>query len=316
MGFSTNRTLIHIIILVTVCVWLITKGYASSIPVNIRLKSVVYLHDKAYVPTNTSFVAIAEITDERYKNLSMTYQWSVKNHTIITDNNSSQIDYKFTDADESNYLKLLVVHKPNDTGSCQQDFVIRDPLDVQQPKGTMFLEHGDLLRVQLNFKGTGPFKYCHKCVRDSLIQAPKATNATCLPDADTSENHINISQYLRVGNYSLVFVITNVASRVEKIYKVRVSDTVREHSNVPYIPLISSICAVLILMIGIVMHLRFKRTLHTETADFDFSRHAYEDDYEDWMDEERSFVERVRYLLFESSQSADPNLSGSRSRLT
>ena len=292
----------------------------GNIPVNIQVQPAHYLHGKNYVPTKMNIIATAEILDEKFKNLPLTYQWSAKNATITTDQKASQIVYKFDKADNDNFLKVLVYHRPNDTGTSQKDFVVRDPINVADPIGKFFLEHGELLNITLKFTGTGPFSYCRKfCFDDTHDEAGQECK-DCDPDGWTEANQIKILSYLRrVGNYSLVFVVDNIASRQVKIYSVRIFDTVR-HQSIPLEPIVSSISAVFILLAGVAFHLKFKDSAFTETADFDFARNNYE---EEW-DDEQLFAQRVKDMFFRSNignnddrgSFMDPNLSGSRTRLT
>lgn len=289
----------------------------GNIPVNILIKPLRELERKIYVPTGANITAMAEILDEKFRNVSVTYQWSAKNKTITTDTNAAKIVYSFDKADNNNFLKVLVYHKPNDTGICQKDIVVRDPIVVSDLIGNVFLEYGELLNVTLKFNGTGPFKYCSEfCLKQSGKYCKE-----CSPTNWTTDNEITIVKFLRpIGNYSLSFVVDNYASRVGKTYLVKIFDTVR-YKTTPIVPIVCSITAVINMLTVLVLHIKFRNTVLTETADFEFIREAYEEEDEgQFLDEEQSFVQRVRYLLFgvaryRRNSIASWNLNGSRSRI-
>lgn len=286
---------------------------STSIPVNIQLKPALILHGLHYVATNTRLVATAEILDDRFRNMSLTYQWSIKNKTITTDPKASQITYNFTEP-HTDFMKVLVVHLPDYSGTIQKNLVIRDPINIAEPIGKLFLEHGELVRLTLRFSGTGPYRHCHRfCYEDD-----QKTCDECTQFVETRLNEVNITHYLHfIGNYVLLFTVDNVVSQPVKKFSVKITESVVEQT-IPYTPIVCTISAVLILLMGVVLHVKLKETVHTETADFDFIRHLNEDD-EVW-DEEQSLSQRVWQILAGSrrlDQNAGPNasLNGSSSFL-
>lgn len=288
----------------------------GNIPVNIRLEPAHLLHGRDYVPTGTNLTATAEVLDEKYSNLTLTYQWSIKNTTIPSKLNASSITYLFNNPDNDTSLKVLVVHQPNDSGTSEKSLVVRNPVSIAALEGKLFLQHGDLLEVSLKFNGTGPFKTCYRfCLETNAKNKDSDDCKECAPSHETNSTQVHLTQYLReVGNYSLMFIVDNIASRVTKQYSVKISETVRK-PTIPYLPIVSSISAVMILLIGVTLHLKFKKTVHTETADFNFTRNFYEE--EDFFNEELSLLQRIKCLLF-SADEHDMNssrMSGSRSRL-
>lgn len=284
-----------------------------NIPVNIQFQPAHYLHDKNYIATNTNLTAKAEILDDKFKNLTIEYQWSVKEKSIVNSTNASEIVYSFSSPDEDEFLQLHVVHNPNATGFIKKNLVIRDPVTVQDPQGKLFLERGELLDIKLNFTtGTKPINYCLKFCTNLQRNFGEGDECTeCKPDMETTGNQVAIVEYLRnVGNYTLVLVADNVASHVAKRYLVKITDTIRP-KTIPFVPIVSSILAVIIVLSGLALHMRFKKTLVTETADFDFIRHDYNEDEDFWDDEEYTFIQRVRYLFFGIDRDYDTSVSDS-----
>lgn len=302
--------------LITESSQVISPNDTGNIPVNIRLDPAHLLHGKDYVPTGTNLTATAEVVDEKVRNLTLKFQWSIKNTTVATIINSTSFTYLFDEPDNDTSLRVLVSHEPNDWGSSEKSLVVRDPVSISGPQGKLFLQHGELLKVSLKFNGTGPFKSCYKfCLEKDVKSKDSDGCKECTPSHESNSTQVDLTQYLReVGNYTLIFVVDNIASRVAKQYSVKITETIRT-PTVPYLPIISSITAVMILLIGVALHLKFKKAVYTETADFNFTRHFYEE--EEFFNEELSLLERIRYLLFKADEQ-DMNssrLSGSRSRL-
>lgn len=298
--FTYNGSLLLSAIIILGCFGTLPALYTENIPVNIQLNPARYLYGKDYVATGTKITATAEILDEKYKNLTLTYQWSTKEKTIITDTKSSQISYVFDKPDEDNFLKILVLYQSNYTGSSSKSLVIRDPINITEPEGKLFIEHGDLLDISLKVKGGQPIEYCHEFCLNKVDRETGASimdeDCKCKPNTNLTNSEIIIKHYLRlVGNYTLLLVVDNVADHLEKHYEVKIRDTTHAQT-IPYVPIVCSIVAVLILLTGVTLHMKFKRTVQTETADFDFIRTSFADD-DEWA-EEQSLWQRVSYLLF------------------
>lgn len=268
---------------------------AATIKTNIRLQPAQFihiLHDKYYVPANVNLSAEAEILSEAYKNSNLTYQWTTNQGTIITSTNASHIHYIFKKPDENNFLKVLVVetNNVNNTGSSQKELAIRNPIEVANPSGKLFIQHGELLDIILRYSGTGPFKYCYRI----CTEAYKVDCDNCEVFMNTISSEVAIQRYLRfVANYTLLFKINNLASESLKRYSVRVEDSFRSQ-KVPYVPIVSSITAVLILFSGVALHMKFRKTVDIETADFEFLEIAQD---EDELLEGETFYQRVINLL-------------------
>lgn len=281
-----------------------TKQAQSSskddiIPVNIQLQPAHYLYGKNYLATGVNFTATAEITDEKFKNQLIIYQWVTKNTSITTGQDKQTITYKFDKADPDTYLKVNVMIREahaSPTGTSTKSIVVRDPVSIAEPVDKLFIEHGEMLDVSFKFLGTGPFLYCYELYHSSYKH-------DCFPLRQTEDDKIRIIRYLRwVGNYTLILNVNNIASEQKKAYSVRVIETPRE-STVPYVPIVCSASAVLILLIGFALHLKFRSfPIFTETADFDFTRTSRDDsaEEEELWDEEQSFIQRVKLLFLRS----------------
>lgn len=297
-----------------------SQDIQRNIPVIIGIQPYSQLHGKIYVPTGKNLTIRADVTDDKFRNLSLTYQWSTRQHVIDT-TNVSQIVYAFDQPDENEFMKVLVFHPQNDTGVSQEDIIVRDPIKLDDPVGKTFLEHGELLDLMFRYNGTGPYQYCFRLCYEKSEADCEPCDSTADEARMTASQHVAILKYLpKVGNYTLFFSVYNIATRVDRYYAIKITDILRPQT-IPYIPIISSILAVLILLVGLALHLKFKQTIYTETADFDFIRQAYDDRLEEVWDEEQSFFQRVRYLLFQMEWStsdanlSDSNMSSSRAHL-
>lgn len=266
----------------------------ETIPVSLTVVPHVDKLLSVLVPTGVDIKANAAISDSKFLTNMTTYRWSTKDGPIKADPSSRNISIKFNKPDETNFIKVDVSHiKPNttinDTGSAQFDFTLKAPLVVSDPVGKLFLEHGELLNINLSFTGSKPFSYCYKfCADDSILPCD-----LCLIRHDTYDDYLPINQYLhQVGNYTLMLDINNDYNREIKHYTIRIIDSPRNRT-LPFAPIVSSILAVLILLTGVGLHLHFRKTAITETANFDFIGDQDDDEWE----QEQSFLQRVRFLL-------------------
>lgn len=269
----------------------------QSIGGKIHLKISPYQehHGIIYVLTGVKLNATVDISDLIPQNNSnLTILWSTKDGNITAGLNSTSIEYIFKEPSDSNFIRVDVT-RGNDTISAQIDLSVKAAVNVSEPIGKLFLEHGELLDVKFKIAGSKPFKYCYKFCQDGSILPCDF----CFSYYETYENEIPISHYLHlVGNYTLMFYISNIVSEQTKHFTVKINDTVRP-AMMPIAPLVSSVMAVCILLSGLVLHLHLRKKAYTETANFDFIRQPQEE--EDW-EEELSFIQRVRYLFCGENQ--------------
>lgn len=265
----------------------------DSISISLALSPYVSHLGTYYVPTNQPINATAILNNNSGLNVTrLAYKWSTKDGPIssATPLNASSILLTFKKPDENNFVKAEVKDlDTNATGTSQFDVIVKSPLVVADPTGKLFLERGELLDIKLRFTGSPPFTYCYKiCTPYDILPC-----GLCLISYDTDSNVIPIVHYLHsVGNYTLLFQIGNIMNQDEKRYAIKINDTVRT-SNLPIAPIVSTILAVLILISGVALHLKFRDTSYaTETANFDF----FNDNEEEW-EQEFSFIQRVKYLF-------------------
>lgn len=278
---------------------LISNNVNTNLPVILSISPYKSHFGTIYVPAGEKINATAVIRDLINTNnqFDVSIQWSTREGVIPTDSNLTSIEHVFQNASDDNFIRVDIKHG-NDTGSAKIDFYVREPVNVLDPIGNLFLEHGEMLDIKLSFKGTGPFYYCYR-----FCMSPCSF---CPPIYETSKNELLISHYLSsVGNYTLLLDISNVMNRETKQYTIKIYDSIRGQS-LPFVPIVCSILAVFILITGVGLHLHFRKTAYTETANFDFIRQTQDD--EDW-EEELSFIQRVRYLFYGESQDDEYNES-------
>lgn len=272
---------------------------AGSIEVKIFLEPYVSVLHTTYVATNTQINISAIVKDSAFNQSLLNYTWSTKEGTIKTEPHDKEIKHVFTKSDEENFVNVVVFDpETNATGSANYSVIVKSPVVVLDPIGKTFLESGELLDIKLRYNGSPPFTYCYKfCSEYDFLPCD-----LCFPFHTTTSTEIPIVQYLHnKGNYTLLFKISNLMNVLEKNYAIKINDTVRK-SNMPIAPIVSTMLAVIILMSGVALHLKFRDTSYTtETANFDFFG-DHED--EDW-EQEFSFIQRVKYLFCGLSDEMD-----------
>lgn len=272
-----------------------TAIQAPTFDVTIKVEPESCFFTSCYVATGQQLNISATIDDKTYNDNTTIFKWSNNQNTITTGPGKSAIKYAFDKDYDSNYIKVDVTHpKTNGTATSTQNLIVKSPVVVADPVGKFFLESGELLKVNLTYSGSPPFSYCYKfCSKYDILPCD-----VCLIHTETNEKIIPIVHYLHyVGNYTLLFDISNVMNRETKYYAIKINDTVRQ-STLPIAPIVSSILAVCILVTGVGLHLRYRETSYnTEIANFDFVR-EYEEDWE----EELSFIQRVKYLFCRGEQ--------------
>lgn len=302
MSISSYNILIITLMIVfgVVC----TNAYSKNITTDIRISNNQQLGGINYIVTGRNITFTADIFDSRYKNDSLLYHWFSKNETLPTFNGSSQMIHIFGAPDEDNFIQVVVLDpKTNNTGTDTKKLAIRDPINWIQSDYRQHIYHGDLFSAYFKFNGTKPFVYNYTLIYNSTKDVLFRNHGKIFDD------YVIIKPiFLRsIGNYILDFRINNIASAESKVISIKVLETARMQS-VNYVPIISCILAVLILLSGVALHFKFKKIVNMETADLDFTRNAFED--EEW-DEVQTFGERVRYLLFGLNRSEQRGLLSS-----
>lgn len=303
--------LIRILVSCLILYWL---DAISCCDVNIKVEPTHVIAGRNFIKTHTNITftaSLANLTITQPSNL--TYEWlyvqSSKNLTLP--GNSSQITYAFESVDEDSFVKVVVkqIGENSTIVKCSNEKLlsIRDQINIVKKEITQHIYHGDLFSATFVFNGTLPVDYSYRLCHNSTH------NKTCYPTVIHPE-YFGYSirtkdYYLRVGNYTINLDMNNYASDLSQTIAIKVFETLRRE-RVNYVPLISCILAVLILLFGVAIHFKFKKSITTETADFDCTREVYGD--EEW-DEVQTFGERLRYLLFGLKRSEQECLLGDSS---
>lgn len=259
----------------------------DDIPVELTIAPYIEKYGKSYVTTGEQVRAAASILDSTYMTNETTYEWSTKDGLITAPGSRRNwIRHIFNQSSDNNFIKVVVNDATKKAqGSDQFNFDVRTPVKVFDPIGKLFIEHGELLNVTLTYSGSPPFMYCYTfCPQDDVCY--------CIFYHQTQNNHVSITHYLhQVGEYTLQFIISNDLNTEDKHYTIKVTEAIRP-KTIPYAPIVCTILAVCILMSGVALHLKFRQTTFTETANFDFTNN----DEDEW-NQELSFIQRARYLL-------------------
>lgn len=230
-----------------------------------------------------------EVTDKPLTNQGHVVHHATMKYLLLTILLSTTITLISCQTDALNDIVTSYETQSNTTEAPTQE-----PVIVSDPSGKLFLEHGELLDIKLKYNGSAPFFYCYTfCTDQDWLPC------VCLTLTETSGNEIAITRYLhQLGNYYLLFKIRNSVNEVEKRYTIKITGTVRE-STLPFVPIVSSVLAVIILITGVALHIHLRKTVNTETADFDFMGQE-----EEW-DEEQSLIQRVKYFMCHSDNMDD-----------
>lgn len=278
-----------------------------------KLKPSKYHENKRYISSQDSISAEALVLEPgRFKNFTHHYQWSTKNKTIYTGQDKNLTGYKFERPDPDTFLKLLVAfddetNKTQYTVSTEEKLIVLDPINIENQSGQLSILYSELLKVKIKYNGTGPFQYCYSF---RLNQTDGSECNSLFDWQETDKNEINISHWLHyVGSYKMVFKVKNIVSQVSKTYSVQIKETFRKKS-LPFVPIICSILASVILIIGIAINLMYRRSIQTETADFDWLREDLDEDDEEDNDKKRyDLMQRIASTLFCTHSSGSGNNS-------
>ncbi|CAL1271274.1 unnamed protein product [Larinioides sclopetarius] len=203
------------------------------------------------------------------------YSWNIEDEHFTTEN--SNIEHRFTKAGPQ-WIRVTVAGRiPSYNnrnvfrykwGYFDAEVTVKDPIFNISINGNTYLEHGQLLDLDITCNGSGPVEYCWK------VLPPKGnyTNLTC-SDLDTATNcAFPILYYFRdSGDYLLAIHVNNLVTSLQRDIEVHIYDvSLRPELSTVIIPVVCSVLVVLIIATAIVWHMRRHSNYDIETADFDF----------------------------------------------
>ncbi|GFS29012.1 transmembrane protein 130 [Nephila pilipes] len=249
-----------------------------------------------YIPGTLNFTGIVRDKDNRkfvqtglFTNISVqihyprqvfedsefAYSWTIGEEHFTTD--QSYILHRFIDAGPQ-LIRVAVVGRipfyPEKNayrykwGYYGDEITIKDPVVHINISGNTYLEHGQLLDLDISCNGSGPVEYCWK------ILPPKknTSNFSCSDVVTSTECSFPILYYFRdSGDYLLAIHINNLITSLQRDVEVHIYDvSLRPELSTVIIPVVCSVLVVLIIATAVVLHMRRHSNYDIETADFDF----------------------------------------------
>ncbi|XP_013792708.1 uncharacterized protein LOC106476607 [Limulus polyphemus] len=169
-------------------------------------------------------------------------------------------------------------------GFLNQQVIAKDPIGNINVNGNLYLEHGDLLILEVSCNGSGPYEYCWKVYDTGELPA----NLTCPEPVVTSNCSFPIVHYFSSpGSYHIGMYIANDVAHLQKGVDVQIYDVSRKKQlSMVIVPVSCTVLAIIIIVTGVTYHLQQQNKQKIEVADFDFQK----------PDEllEKTFYERLR----------------------
>ncbi|RVE51286.1 hypothetical protein evm_004090 [Chilo suppressalis] len=138
-------------------------------------------------------------------------------------------------------------------GHYQETISVADPVATINITGLNWLQHGDLLRLNVKYSGTPPFQYC---VQYKVGQYNVTGNETCNTMSTTNSTEFPLIHYFSGSDQHTVVVIVenlltkNVSRATINIYKV----TVHAQLSVIVVPVVFCLLAVILVVFGIAFY--------------------------------------------------------------
>ncbi|KAG8178405.1 hypothetical protein JTE90_005295 [Oedothorax gibbosus] len=157
-------------------------------------------------------------------------------------------------------------------GYFDADIIVKDPFHNINISGNTYLEHGQLLNLDISCNGSGPVEYCWKVL--PTVHGTNQTNLSCADPVAVNDCSFPILYYFRdSGDYRLAIYVSNLVTSLQRDVEVHIYDvSLRPQLSTVIIPLACTVLVVVIIACAVVAHMRRHPHLDVETADFDFMR--------------------------------------------
>lgn len=153
--------------------------------------------------------------------------------------------------------------------------------------GNLWLQHGDMLGLEIKCNGSAPFHFCYDYVVGAYNVSGEETCAQSI--VNPTDCSFRIDHYFREAQeYTLVVVLSNNVGKVitpigVNIYQV----TKHAQLSVIVVPIAFLSLAVILIVFGLAYYVQSRNRFVIETADFDFSNTSTDLEY-------KTFRERLR----------------------
>ncbi|CAG4983039.1 unnamed protein product [Colias eurytheme] len=280
--------------------WILTATATTTFQITDSLNGNLYLQqnnlirDNKFVASNNTVHHFVQLPDNEMqflkKNAStiITYWFidfpSLDTTVVPLSNTSDNVTHKISkrgvpmNAKRKHAIKDFICHNSSivpigDTytyGHYQETISIRESISTVNITGLNWLQHGDLLNLQVKYTGSPPFDYC---AIYKLGQYNVTGNETCSMKSRTTTNIFPLVHYFSDSEqHTVVVVIENevgksVSRATINIYKA----SVHAQLSVIVVPVAFSLVAVILVVFGVAYYQH--RSRHTvEVADFDFGQ--------------------------------------------
>ena len=153
-------------------------------------------------------------------------------------------------------------------GYFDAEIVVKNPFTNINITGNTYLQHGQLLNLDISCSGSGPIDYCWKI----LPPSENHTNLSCSDAVSVIECSFPIIYYFQEsGDFLLAIYIDNLVSSKQRNIEIHIYDvSLRPQLSTVIIPVVCTVLVLLIVASAVVAHLRRSKNYDIETADFDF----------------------------------------------
>ncbi|PNF42397.1 hypothetical protein B7P43_G02554 [Cryptotermes secundus] len=198
----------------------------------------------------------------------------------------------------------IVPPDPNKTyGYFHRRLVVKAPVANVSVSGSSWLQHGDMLNLQVQCNGSAMIEYCIRILPGSYNVTG---NETCPSYASRSHCQFLVMHYFREPSlYTVLIIIRNDVSKIVTKVGINVYEvTKRAQLSVIVVPVSCSLIAVILIVFGVAYYVQSKNRYTIEVADFDFGQ-ANDMEY-------KTFRERLRESMSNAVNRSDlPEPGGS-----
>jgi len=200
-------------------------------------------------------------------------------------------------------------------GLFQKDVISKAPISNVSITGEKTLKRGQLINLDLDCTGTGPWGFCWYRVEKGYNMTG---NETC-DDAEITTSPKECSfpimrYYKNADTYNLLVIVSNDVSHHIQVVSVTIYEVAKRMPlHIVIIPVTAAIAGIILIFSGIGVYANFRSNLAVEVADFDFNAAEEEElQYKTFWERLReSFV--VAFTSGDDSESEGSSVSGRRS---
>uniref|UniRef100_T1J417 PKD domain-containing protein n=1 Tax=Strigamia maritima TaxID=126957 RepID=T1J417_STRMM len=231
-----------------------------------------------YLSCRNETVLVTKIHDpsDYFSKANINYIWNINNNIVIGENGPN-LTRTFDEPKDWNVLVVATAYLPDGNrgkyvgGSFSTTVKSRAPIDTINVTGKVVLKHGDLVDLQVDCDGSNPWSYCWMAVPE--INGSQIEDAVCSEVLTTNDCQFKVIYYFRKsGHHEMLLNISNDVNRVIKRQGITIYTAVPEPQlSTVIIPVVCSLLAIAIVLIGIFSYAQSRRQFHIEVADFDFT---------------------------------------------